>query len=138
MTTHVRAVRAGDLDAEHIVLAGWDAESRANIAKCKEGIAYYIDPKRDNDPRFHRMVMAKIATLYENQEEYNSKNVFRDALKLAIGWVEEESISDACPECGAALVRFVTKPLKFAECSQEEREEFYTLLEPYYGEKIGL
>lgn len=45
-----------------------------------------------------------------------------------------EALIDLLESC---TVQLVTKPLDFAHCDQDEREEFLELLKPYYADQLG-
>jgi len=50
---------------------------------------------------------------------------FTDSLFAAAGLIE------------GCTTHYVTKPLSFDKCDQDEREEFLELLKPYYAEQLG-
>ena len=129
MSTLVYRVAIGDYQT---LLCPADKESEENIAKCKAETVYAATLKRHNNPKFQRMVERMIRDLWENQEFYESEKAHREALKIAIGWVEEQVQINK-----AGDLHWITKPLDFHNCSQDDREEFLELLKPYYAERLG-
>ena len=100
MTTWVEAVDAPmTLNGEPvIVLVAADPDSYERIAKCKKGVKYRVEPKRDNNSDFHRLVMRLLRDLYEAQEQFDSEDVHREYVKLQCGWVYEARIPSADAE----------------------------------------
>ena len=93
---------------------------------------YVMKFRRDQHGKFRGLVFATLQDLYDNQEEYESKDVHRMHVKLSIGWICEELLKQ-----GNGSMTYVPKPLDLYNCSQAELEEFWALLEPYAREHLG-
>lgn len=132
MTTFVEMVEVPMHGYSEPVLVGKDQESRQNISKCRKGVVYRVVPKRHNNVKFQRMVERMVRDLYENQDYFKTEAAHREALKIKIGWVE-----DRLPINKQGDMQWITKPLDFASCGQDEREQFLEMLKPYYGERMG-
>ena len=93
---------------------------------------YTMTFRRDQHGKFRGRVFATLQDLYDNQEEYESKDVHRMHVKLSIGWICEELLKQ-----GNGSMTYVPKPLDLYSCSQADLEEFWQLLEPYAREHLG-
>jgi len=65
-----------------------DQHSEELFAKANEGVTYRIEPKRSRNPSFHRKCMALIQDCFNNQEDYEHFEPFREAMKIECGWVD--------------------------------------------------
>jgi hypothetical protein len=121
-----------DLPEDVVVAAPADQEAQGNFGKAKRGIVYSTRFKRTRSPRFHRLVMAIVRDLFENQEKYTDMEVFRAVIKLKCGWVFEEPI---ITESGTT--HWVVKPTDWTNCGEDEFREFFEKLKPIVIDKLG-
>ena len=117
----------------------------------QQGTQYRATFTRTRNPAFHRKTFALINACFENQEQYDSFDVFREQMKLAIGFVEFESTTVRSsvlaeyavhkPECMGDLectcglaealeadtvqTHFKTKSQSFGDCSEDEASELW-------------
>ena len=92
---------------------------------------YRASLKREKVRRFHNLVFATLGAHFENQETYESRDAFRSAVKLQIGWVHDDPVID---ENGT---HFLVRPLDDQNCSQEELEQFWLLYKPCAAATLG-
>ena len=92
-----------EVDGLHY-LAPADNESAAKFAKAKLNLIYRVTFRRMRNPLFHKKTFALINACYDNQDRYESREPFREAMKLEIGFVDftVTTVRDKSP-----LLRFV-------------------------------
>jgi len=57
------------------------------------GVEFRCEFKRIRNARFHRKVMAFLHEAFEGQEDYEHFEQFREAMKVACGWVEFTTVT---------------------------------------------
>jgi len=92
-----------------------DAEK---MSKLKFGEVYKIKVSRPRNIKFHRMFFGMLRLAFENQESYDSFEIFEEVVKIGSGCFE----SYIAPN-GETF--FKSKSLSFAKMSQDEFEDFY-------------
>lgn len=69
-------------------LAPTDEECEEVLKRHKVGSEFWVEIKKARNPKYHRMYMALLRIVYENQERYTNFRIFRKAVELAAGHVE--------------------------------------------------
>jgi len=143
-----------------------DQHSEELFAKAKKGVTYRIEPKRSRNPSFHRKCMALIQDCFNNQEQYEHFEPFREAMKIECGWVEfttttvRESvlakyvmhripcaINSAGSRCTCGLTEAMqadlvqthikTKSQGFDQCSEEDAADLWPRIKAWAVQYIG-
>ena len=126
-------VRAGSLPAEGMVLVGWKGSDQVKLEKCKAGVVYAVQTKRQRNPAHHDLVMAFLRGMFANQEQYKDFDVYRAHVKLKCAWVYDEPLISE--DTGA--VQWVVRPTDWGNCGEDEFSEFHDKLKAYAGENFG-
>jgi len=161
-TAFVQFRRIGEV----MVAVAADERSAALFEKAKPDTTYRIIPKRSRDATSHRKVMALIQDCFNNQEDYEHFEPFREAMKIECGWVEfttttVRDIGEAeryighlytCKhhqgspcDCGRQQVlddlrtatHIKTKSQSFDECSEEEAAELWERVKEWAVKYLG-
>jgi hypothetical protein len=127
-----RFTRAGNLDPEVVVLVPAGRETEDAFRKANREKVYNVKYSRSRSPQFHKFVMAIIGDLFDNQETYTEKEVFRTIIKLQCGWVYDDPIVRA-----DGTLQWVVKPTNWTNCGEDEFREFFDKLKPIIIAKLG-
>jgi hypothetical protein len=65
-----------------------DPDSIEKFQKAKLDRIYSVKFTYMRNPKFHRKTFALIKACFDNQDQFDSFDVFREHMKLAIGWVD--------------------------------------------------
>lgn len=100
-------------------LVAADEEAEDAIARIAHGEALLIDIRRPRNLKFHRKYWALIATVFDNQERYPTREHLHVAVKLAAGWFDSMVLEDG------RLV-YVPRSISFAAMDEDEFTKFYS------------
>lgn len=94
------------------------AQDADALAKLKFGEIYKVKVSRPRNIKFHRMFFGMLRLAFENQEMYDSFDIFEEVVKIGAGCFE----SYYAPN-GKRFYKSTS--ISFAKMSQDEFEEFY-------------
>jgi hypothetical protein len=71
------------------VLCPTDDESQSVLRKHKAGSEFWVEIRKARNPKHHRLYFALLKLTFDNQERYENFELFRKAVQIAAGHVDE-------------------------------------------------
>lgn len=132
----VRQNRVADADVflQNLVqLADGEAESdRRSIRRllkkiydAQPGEVFIIDHRFSRSTPFHRRCMAIEGAVYASQEQFTDREMFRNWLKLNIGWVRY------VPAVSGYGISALPKSISFAKADEQQFREYWDKVESF-------
>ena len=107
------------------------AQDADKLSKLKFGELYKVKVSRPRNIKFHRMFFGMLRLAFENQETYDSFDIFEEVIKLGIRHADVFYTPNGQPWAKS-------KSISFAKMSQDEFEEFYDKAGRYVEENFGI
>lgn len=114
---------------EGLFLKPVDGPGYAAIEEMTRGEELRVKITRFRNPKFHRLFFALINLVYQNQDEFATMEQMLDAIKRAIGYVEERKDLDG-------QLYYVSKSISFAKMDETSFKQFYNKVLNLILEKI--
>lgn len=99
-------------------LSAEDEESKAALAKIKNGEHIQVNIKKPRNVLFLRKFFALCTVVFENQEKYEDFEAFRHELTMRAGWWQEHVHT-------TGNVSYIPKSISFAKMDAIQFGEFY-------------
>ena len=94
-------------------------EATDNFNRLENGKEFVFSVTMHRNPKFHRMAFALLNTIYENQDGFTNRKLFRNWITMKAGYV----ITGTAPN-GVAL--FMAESLSFESMKQDVFEQWYS------------